>query len=527
MTMSEPLLLVLPPVVGAGIGLFTNWLAIKMLFRPLAERRILGLRVPFTPGILPRERLRISQSLGDTVATDLLDESTIGARLRSPSFKAAVRQAVGAGARNLFEASPGSLGAGLDASMVATIRDTSIHALSGIGSSEAFSGGLRAGLDAAFDAARPIPLSAVVPPGTIHAATSALSAQGTADHVAALVADVLLGALGRAAEAGKTFGSFVPAPRLRELSSHAMTAAWPSLRTVVAGVLHDQAVVRSMERSGARLIRRTLDRFNAVQRFFIGLGQYDRAIIDNMPATIQDFTGAVNDMLAEDSTRDAVAGRIGDAVEGAASRPLSTLRFLSDPSANEKARDNLAAVLRGALSTLDPQLFDQLAGSLLGEHSLGEFLDANPGLSERLVPVLTGWLATNLHQGGEEPGALDAPPLRRLASAFAPAFVRSFLSIAGAEPLAMTLAIDDEEQETLAASIADGLVELAANESSAILRSLDVRSLVVDKIDSLDMIEVERMILRVVDRELGAITVFGGILGAIIGIFQSLLMFLR
>ncbi len=101
------------------------------------------------------------------------------------------------------------------------------------------------------------------------------------------------------------------------------------------------------------------------------------------------------------------------------------------------------------------------------------------------------------------------------------------MATAGAEPLAMTLSIDQAELEALSTSVADGLVELAARESSGILRSLDVRTLVVDKIDSLDMIEVERMILRVVDKELGAITAFGGILGAIIGILQSLFMFLR
>ena len=59
------------------------------------------------------------------------------------------------------------------------------------------------------------------------------------------------------------------------------------------------------------------------------------------------------------------------------------------------------------------------------------------------------------------------------------------------------------------------------------LRSIDIRELVVDKIDSLDMIEVERMILKVVDKELWAITMFGGILGALIGILQSLLFLLR
>lgn len=531
--MPEPLMLALPPVVGAVIGLFTNWLAIKMLFRPLAERRFLGLRVPFTPGILPRERQRMARSLGDTVATDLLDESTVAARLRSPSFKLAVREAVASSARSLFESSPNGLGAGIDASMIATIRSASIHALSGIGSSEAFSTGLLSGAHAAFDMARPLQVAELVPPGTVKSVAAALSGEGTADRVSRSIADAVVDALGRSAEAGKTIASFVPADRLRDLAARSVVSAWPSFQSLVTGILADKAVVRSMERSGARLIRRALDRFNAVQRFFIGLGQYDRVIIDNMPATIQDFTGAVRDLLAEESTRSAVVARVGDAVEAAVSKPLSGFGFLSDPARNATARDDLAAILRGAASTLDPELFDQLAGSLTTAHTIGELIDANPGLAERLVPALTGWLAARLdanastggHGGAGEPDA--APPLRRVVAAFASAFIRSFMATAGAEPLSMTLSVDQAELEALSTSVADGLVELAARESSGILRSLDVRTLVVDKIDSLDMIEVERMILRVVDKELGAITAFGGILGAIIGIFQSLFMFLR
>ena len=49
----EILKVILPVLVGATIGYFTNFLAIKMLFRPRKEVRIKGVRLPFTPGIIP------------------------------------------------------------------------------------------------------------------------------------------------------------------------------------------------------------------------------------------------------------------------------------------------------------------------------------------------------------------------------------------------------------------------------------------------------------------------------------------
>ena len=43
----------LMPLIGGLIGWITNALAIWMLFHPYHEKKFLGLRVPFTPGLIP------------------------------------------------------------------------------------------------------------------------------------------------------------------------------------------------------------------------------------------------------------------------------------------------------------------------------------------------------------------------------------------------------------------------------------------------------------------------------------------
>lgn len=69
--------LIIKPLIGALIGYSTNWLAIKMLFKPHEEKRIAGIKVPFTPGVIPRERNRIAKSLGGAVGERLLTEEVI------------------------------------------------------------------------------------------------------------------------------------------------------------------------------------------------------------------------------------------------------------------------------------------------------------------------------------------------------------------------------------------------------------------------------------------------------------------
>lgn len=50
--------------VGAIIGYFTNALAIKMLFRPLKPWKVGNLKIPFTPGLIPRRKEEIAASIG-------------------------------------------------------------------------------------------------------------------------------------------------------------------------------------------------------------------------------------------------------------------------------------------------------------------------------------------------------------------------------------------------------------------------------------------------------------------------------
>ncbi|MFV0503064.1 MAG: DUF445 family protein [Lachnospirales bacterium] len=67
----------LSPIFGALIGYFTNWLAIKMIFRPYKEVYIGKLKVPFTPGLIPKDRKKISHKVGKTVSKHLLTEDVL------------------------------------------------------------------------------------------------------------------------------------------------------------------------------------------------------------------------------------------------------------------------------------------------------------------------------------------------------------------------------------------------------------------------------------------------------------------
>jgi len=57
----------------------------------------------------------------------------------------------------------------------------------------------------------------------------------------------------------------------------------------------------------------------------------------------------------------------------------------------------------------------------------------------------------------------------------------------------------------------------------SIVNQLDVKGMVIEKIDAFDIKEAEALVLGVVNKELNWITALGGILGVIIGIVQSVI----
>ena len=82
------------PIMGGIIGLITNGIAIRMLFRPLKAIKVLGLTLPFTPGLIPKEKPRIAKSLGDVVANNLLNQDVIKNGLLSPEMDDKINVAV-------------------------------------------------------------------------------------------------------------------------------------------------------------------------------------------------------------------------------------------------------------------------------------------------------------------------------------------------------------------------------------------------------------------------------------------------
>ena len=75
------------PLVGAVIGYITNWIAVKMLFRPSKAIYIGKFKLPFTPGIIPKNQIRLAHGISNTISNSLLNEEVLKENLLSEDIK--------------------------------------------------------------------------------------------------------------------------------------------------------------------------------------------------------------------------------------------------------------------------------------------------------------------------------------------------------------------------------------------------------------------------------------------------------
>ena len=77
-------------LMGALIGYGTNAMAVEMLFRPFTPKYIGKWRLPFTPGLIPKEQGRIAESLGELIEEELFSPQIIAEAIDTPEAKAAI-----------------------------------------------------------------------------------------------------------------------------------------------------------------------------------------------------------------------------------------------------------------------------------------------------------------------------------------------------------------------------------------------------------------------------------------------------
>ena len=534
-----------PPLLGALIGFLTNALAIRMLFRPLREVRVLGIRLPLTPGVIPRRRHELSRSIGRMVSQQLLSPDAIGARLQSPEIAEALAGQVGELRGNLMQRRLRDLLPGMgvaSATGPATrvgdmVRPVLGGLLSRLIGSRGFMNGVRravAGVVRTIGQRR-------------------LADVATPEQVAALVAERLLPLLDGpesrqrltaalrgwgAADNGAPFGGWrelLGGDGVPEALGDALQALLPSLTERAFGWLRQPEIRAELASRGRTVVRDVLDKLSLVQKVFVTAGQYDRTLAERMPEIIDDVLDQAEQAASTPEVRDRIVAAALAAATGGGVGGTETSDSATEPVV-ARGPDEPAQQLPIAERYAVPDALAAIAARLL------QLLAATPeetvrrwvaGLWDREGGQTLAQLAARYLRASEQDVA-EALTNRLLAALARPevqaqlAEVVPELLASGEESptLGELLALDADVAARVDRWVAERLTDYLSRQIPQLVATLDVQRLVEERIDGLAVEDVERLLLTVIARHLKWINAFGAVIGSLIGVVQLLLRLL-
>jgi len=516
-----------PPALGAFIGYITNKIAIKMLFRPLKAWRVLGLRIPMTPGVIPSKRYEFAANMGEMVGDHLLTSKEIGHALTQPTFQQHLY--------SLIEERVGNL----------------LHRELG-------------------------PVSSVVPQKFqiyFDLAVKTVRFQ-IKDHIHTFIQSP--GFAHRVEESiNRRLEQFLSREVGSVLHGHERENAYRFLEEGLARMLSGSAMQQWLE--------------EFLQQKIYGIIQQDRALRDVLPAPVQQMLFELIEretpnlllrlsaILKEPDVRDRLVkgatGGVDSFISSMGPMAVMARGFLNMETVEQKIRDYLDSKEEDISGWLQSEeVRNKVAEILSGrfrkflEQPISSFLPENDNpkieefcrsLSERLMPLLqqqdvhaalASMLKTNFEtyiDGGSLPirkalvdlvGRSSLDKGRAWIVEEGTALLRSRETIATLDPMIETMLdallqkpigrlsnlLPADVREEIYRSIQAMASNMLASEVPGLVSSLNIKKIVAEKINSLDLLRLEKLLLSIMEEQFKYINLFGAILGFAIGCLNLL-----
>ena len=518
---------ILPPLLGAIIGYVTNRIAIKMLFRPLNPKRILGLRVPLTPGVIPRNRFDLARTIGRMVSEQLLSPQALREQLESPEFRDRIVGWIGERRRALMQRPLGRPHPNPPPEGEGTLSGAD----NWNGGRPAFPEELLQELLAAFLASPQCArvVQSLAEQVTAEVGGKRISDVTSADQLTDFMHDNVLPAL-RNEELGNTASEFVSNwlrdqlnqnKRLREyLTPENLAAAQTLIRNnlptatwLVFNWLRQPDMSQKLVQIGQEWVEDTVRHQSLLTRAIVSLSGKKEEAIRDMPNIIGRLIDEAERSLTTPEMQDLIAEAVGVTLERISGRRIKwligsneqTIYWMAD-RATRQAITALSETSRVSVREAASRFYEKNSGA-----TLGEFAERTLGVETAAVSGMTANLMIGYLTAPETPGRISG-------------FARQLGANGGSNGDPVTLEslapISDETAQRLDEYLADQLIGFLIEQLPELSRVLNVETMVTDRINSFDVKDVEELVLSISGRHLRWINWFGAGLGAIIGLIQ-------
>ncbi len=510
-----------PPLLGAFIGYMTNYVAIRMLFRPLKPWYLLGVRLPMTPGVIPLKRRQLADNIGEMVGGHLLTSSDVSRALTEEGFQQELRELIDGRVEALMHRRLGPVATVVPERFrsyfevgVKILRWRTVKHLHSHLRSDAFAQRIGPTITGHLNDFLARPLDEILDPESRTELAGALE-KGVADFLAddgveQWVRTTVNGKVETFLAADGSLDDLLPSG-LRELLLDRLEAETPHLVAKLAAMLQEPV----MQDRIARGVMGAVSNFTAnlgPLGAMVGAFLSPEVIDEKVRGYLADKGEEIASWLFDDTVQQKVAvllrGKAADFLAAPVSRLLERLTpetvalltagltdqavaLLKDP-ATARA---VASLGREALENQEGRPLSAVLADLFGEHGVARGVEWTTGevidlLRSNAVKRMLDRLVTDLVES-----RLLQQPIGSLAE-FLPREVR--------------LGIGDY----LLQQVSDVLVR----EVPDLVDSLNIRRIVARKVNSLDLLRLEGLLLSIMEEQFKYINLFGALLGFIIGL---------
>ncbi len=516
-----------PPLLGALIGYVTNYIAIRMLFRPLKPWHILGVRVPLTPGIIPSKRGELAQKMGQMVGDHLLTAEDVGAAFEGTGFRRDLRGALADKLDRFLEKDCGPLATLIPErfrnrfrDLVDSLRGRAVKAVFAYLDSDDFEKKLRSYLAHKSTELLARDLESFLTPERYarlrdhgrNKTSAFLGSEAVGRSVGDFIdlrAEGLIGSK-------RPLRALLPA-ELLEVVLDQLQQEVPPLLEKFGGMLYDPDFRKRLTIKGKEALESFLDSLGGLAGLLSGFVDMDK-IYGKIPEFLDKAGEEIAAWLKEEKTQEQVAAMLRERVDAFLDRPLGsyldklpyekvagTRRFIREKAVafvqSPRASEMIAGALEKGVDQIKDRSFESLLDGALPEGSVHRLQNA---LVDRILAAL---------RSAEARAALERILEEKLEELI-------FNSAIGQ----ISQRLPDGVRHELEDGLFQQLTELLKKEVPPLVETLKIQKLVEQKVNSLDLLQVEGLLMGIMQEQFKYINLFGALLGGMIGLLNLLLL---
>ena len=517
----------IPPLLGGLIGYVTNYIAIRMLFRPLRAWRVLGLRVPLTPGIIPAKRAELAVKMGEMVGDHLLTSADVGRAFSKESIQRELRLTVTDKLGYFLDRQLGPLETLIPdrfrlrfREIIELLQAKTAKLIFEYLQSEHFEKKFRSYLMQQSDQLLSRDLSSFLTPERYRAVQQHLDEKFSgffqSPRTARMVGDYVDRKTERLLATDRPLRELLPAD-LVELLLTQLEKELPPLVEKFGGMLYDPDFRARLVEKGKQAIDSFLDSLGGLAGLLSGFVDLKK-IYDKIPVFLDKAGDEIAAWLREEKTQQQLAKLLRERADLLLDRSLASYveklpyekikrvrQFVRDQVVvavqSRKTIETSLVLTESAIDRLKDRSFENLLRRMLPENGLER---SRTQLADRLLELI------------RSPRVRDTLE-KILIEQSDEWFYRKPLGLLSAR-------LPGDLRQELEAGTCQLIEEMLKKEAPRLVDTLNVRRMVEEKVNSLDLLQVEDLLMGVMKEQFKYINLFGALLGFLIGFINLLVL---